>query len=438
MKLRNAVVVDGVRSAFSKGGRGKLEAARMDDLGAQIIKMLLARNPKVKPTMISDFGIGIGSGAPEASNPNSVARLAGLPAEITNFATNRACAASMETAIRIAMAIMLGEYDCGISFGVERMGRSMGSMRGDGPPPTRRNSFNPKLMEQTAIQRNLAYNHYDFFSVPIPDYVLDSPPMASMVQTAQNVAEMYNLTREEMDAFSMRSQHKLAAAYDAGLYKDEVMALEVEDPVFDDKGNWLPDEKGPMVILDKDEGVRPNTTMEGLAKLPPVKGMVSYGGKELNITAGNSCPTNTGTTAVLIMSEDMARELKIDFLARIIGWGNGGVKQQIMGVGPIVSTKLALKHTGLHPDQIDRVEFNEAFAAQVIPTLKEVGIPESKVNVNGGSIGIGHPIGATGARLIQTVCKELKRSNKRYGLCTQCVGTGQGMTTIFENPDAPK
>ena len=435
---RNAVVVDGVRIPFSKGGRGKLEAARMDELGAFLVRKLFERNPKVKTTMIDELGIGMGSGAPEASNLNPVCRLAGLPAEVTNFNSNRACAGSMETAHRIAMAIMLGQYDCGISFGVERMGRSMGSMRGEGPPPTRRNEFNKKLLQQTPLQRNMAHDHYDYFSVPIPDYVLDSSPMASMVQTAQNVVEMYNLSREELDAFSMRSQHKLGAAYKAGLYKDEVMAIEVEDPVFDENGNWVPGEKGPMVVLDMDESVRGNTTMEGLAKLPPVRGIVSYGNIDLRITAGNSCPTNTGATAVLIMSEDMALKMGQEFLARIIGWGNGGVKQQIMGIGPIVSTKKALRHAGLSPDQIDRVEFNEAFAAQVIPTLKEVGIPESKVNVNGGSIGIGHPIGATGARLIMTVCKELKRSNKRYGLCTQCVGPGQGATTIFENPDAPK
>jgi acetyl-CoA acetyltransferase family protein len=212
----------------------------------------------------------------------------------------------------------------------------------------------------------------------------------------------------------------------------------VEDPVFDAEGNWLPDQIGPMVTLDRDESVRPNTTMEGLAKLPIVKGIVSYGNKELMITAGNSCPTNCGITTQLIMSEEMALKLGIDYLARVIGWGNGGVKQQIMGVGPVVSTKQALKHAGLEPGQIDRVEFNEAFACQVIATLKEIGIPESKTNVNGGSIGIGHPIGATGNRLWMTVCKELKRSNKRYGLCTQCVGPGQGMTVIFENPDAPR
>jgi len=433
MKLRNVVVVDGVRSAFTKGGRGKLEATRMDEVGAILIRKLFERNPQAKPNMVHDFGIGMGGGAPEASTLNAVARLAGLPHEVNNFSTNRACAGSMETAHRIAMAIMLGEYDCGISFGVERMGRQMGAGRGSGPPRTRVNEFNPKTLEKTPEQRNLAHDHYDYFSVPIPDFILDSPASASMVQTAQNVIEMYDLTREELDAFSMRSQHKLAAAYDAGIYKDEVIPLEVEDPVFDENGIWVPEEKGPMVTLDRDESVRANTTMEGLAKLPPVRGLVSYGGKELNVTAGNSCPTNSGATTVLLMAEDMALKLGLTPLARIIGWGNGGVKQQIMGLGPIVATKQALKHAGLEIDQIDRIEFNEAFAAQVIPTMKEVGMKEETVNVNGGSIGIGHPIGATGARLMMTVCKELARSNTRYGLCTQCCGPGQGATTIFEN-----
>ena len=437
MKLRNVVIVDGVRTPFSKGGRGKLEAARMDELGAQIVRALLARNPKVKPTMIHDFGIGLGSGAPEASSPNNVAHLAGLPAEVCNFASNRACAGSQETAARIAMGIMLGVYDCGISYGVERMGRTMGGGRPN-RTTTRRDEFNPKVLQMSPLQRNMAEDHYKYFSVPIPDYIMDSPPGASMVQTGQNVCDMYGLTRQELDAFSMRSQHKLAKAYDAGLYKEEVLPIEVEDPVFDADGNWLPDQKGPMVTLDRDESVRGNTTMEGLAKLPIVKGIQSWGNKELMITAGNSCPTNTGTTAILIMAEEMALKLGIEYLARVIGWGNGGVKQQLMGIGPVVSTKQALKNFGFVPEQIDRVEFNEAFACQVIATLKEINIPESKINVNGGSIGIGHPIGATGNRLIMTVARELKRSNKRYGLCTQCIGFGQGMTTLFENPDAPK
>ena len=429
MKLRNAVVVDGLRTAFTKGGRGKLEAVRFDDLGATLVRALLARNPKVKPNMINDFATG-------GDLAVGVANLAGIPAETTGFSSARQCATTQETATRLSMAIMLGEYDCGISFGAERMGRTMG---GGMPrvPRTRRDGFNPRSAQRTKEQRDMPANHFDYFSVPIPDYILDSPG-ASMVQSGQNVCEMYDLTREEIDAFSMRSQHKLAKAYAAGIYKDEILPVEVENPVFDKDGNWLPDQVGPMVILDTDEGLRPNTTMEGLAKLPPVQGIVSYKPGPLMITAGNSCPTNCGLTVQLIMSEEMALKMGVEFLARVIGWGNGGVKQQIMGVGPVVSTPMALKHAGLEAGQIDRIEFNEAFACQVVTSLRELKIPEEKVNVNGGSVGIGHPISATGNRLWMTVCKELKRSNKRYGMATQCVGSGQGMTVIFENPDAPK
>ncbi len=430
MRIRNAVVVDGVRTAFTKGGRGKLEAARMDDIGAYLIRVLLERNPKVTMTMIDEFGVGgnLGSGT---------ADLAGLPPEMTDFSSARACATSQETAMRISMAIMLGAYDCGISLGTERMGRGMGGGGRGARTSTRRDGPNPKAGEVTKLQRDMHPNHFDYFSVPVPDYILDSP-RASMVQTGQNVCEMFDLTREEIDAFSMRSQHKLSKAYDAGIYRDEIIPVEVEDPVFDDKGNWMPEEVGPMVTLDRDEGLRPNTTMEGLANLNPVRGIVSYKGGPLLITAGNSCPTNAGVTVQLIMSEEMALELGIEYLARVVGWGNGGCKQQIMGVGPVVSTPMALKHAGLEADQIDRIEFNEAFACQVVASIKELGIPEEKVNVNGGSIGIGHPICATGNRLWLTVCKELKRSNKRYGLATQCCGNGEGMTVIFENPDAPK
>jgi acetyl-CoA acetyltransferase family protein len=429
MKLRHAVVVDGLRTAFTKGGRGKLEAVRFDDLGATLVRALLARNPKVKPNMINDFATG-------GDLAVGVANLAGIPAETTGFSSARQCATTQETATRLSMAIMLGEYDCGISFGAERMGRGMGGGR-PGMTSTRRDGLNPKFGQRTKEQHDMPANHFDYFSVPIPDYILNSPG-ASMVQSGQNVCEMYSLTREEIDAFSMRSQHKLAKAYAAGIYKEEVIPVEVEDPVFDDKGNWVPDKVGPTVILDRDEGLRPNTTMEGLAKLPPVQGIVSYKPGPLMITAGNSCPTNCGLTVQLIMSEEMALKLGVEFLARVIGWGNGGVKQQIMGMGPVVSTPKALKHAGLELAQIDRIEFNEAFACQVVTSLRELKITEEKVNVNGGSIGIGHPICATGNRLWMTVCKELKRSNKRYGLATQCCGDGEGMTAIFENPDAPK
>jgi acetyl-CoA acetyltransferase family protein len=175
--------------------------------------------------------------------------------------------------------------------------------------------------------------------------------------------------------------------------------------------------------------------METMAKLNPIKGLVSYCNKEVRITAGNSCPTNSGAAALLLMSEEKAIELGLEPLAKIIGIGVGGVKGQIMGMGPVPATLKALKHARLTADQLDRVEFNEAFAAQVIPSIRELGISPDIVNVNGGSLGIGHPLGATGARLVMTVAKELRRSGKRYGLATQCIGAGQGISTIIEAMD---
>ncbi|MBN1662976.1 MAG: thiolase family protein [Deltaproteobacteria bacterium] len=432
MKVRNVVIVDGCRSAFSRGGVGKFEATRMDEIGVQVVKALLARNPKVKPTMIDEFGMGNGARAMDLSGLNNISRMVGLPYEVSNFFTDRHCASSMECLLRIAMAIILGQYDCGIAFGIERMTREIGGGR-VAAPVTRVSGYNPKVLVKNEIQRNLAHDHFEYFSTPIPDWVLDSPGSASMVQTAQNVVEMYNMTREEMDAFTVRSHKKLGAAYDKGIYKDEIIPVEIEEPVFDEKRQWVESATGPKVIFDRDECVRPNTNMETLAKLPPVKGIVSYSNQELKITAGNSCPTNSGVSTVLLMSEEMATKLGLEPLARIVGWGNGGVKQQIMGMGPVVSTKKALRHAGLEPDQIDRVEFNEAFACQVIASLKELGIPEEKTNVNGGSLGIGHPLGATGCRIVLTVAHELRRSGKKYGLATQCIGAGQGATTILQS-----
>jgi len=432
MKLRNAVIVDGVRSPFSWGGRGMFEATRLDEVAAKVVRTLMERNPKVKPTMIEDFGIGNAGGTPDLVILGGISRLAGLPAETTNFHTNRQCGSSMETMQRIAMAIMVGATDCGISLGVERMGRTLMGGRGEGPPPTRVTEMNPKIFEKTKLQRDMAEDHSKYFSVPIPDEILDAPPLQPMTQTAQNVVDMYNMTREELDAYTVRSHKKLAAAYAAGNYKDEVIPMEVEKPVFNDKKEWVPEEKGPMVLFDQDECLRPGCNMEDLGKMGPVKGIISFCNKPIHITAGNSCPTNSGASAILIMAEDMAIKLGLSPLARIVGIGVGGVKGQLMGIGPIPATHKAMKHAGITADQIDRVEFNEAFACQVICSIKELGIPEEKVNVNGGALGIGHPLGATGARLVMTVAKELRRSGKRYGLATQCIGAGEGISTIVE------
>jgi acetyl-CoA acetyltransferase family protein len=433
MQLQNAVLVDGLRTPFSRGGRGKLVATRLDEAGAKVLRALLDRNPKVKDAMIEDIGLGNVSGRGEFVLLATVQRLAGLPLEVCSFNTNRQCGSSMETLHRIAMAIMVGSVDCGIALGIERMGRGLGM--GGGGPQTRVNSFNPRLQQLTDSQKRMAPDHDRYVSVPFPDYILASPPIQAMPQTAQNVAETYSLSRRELDEFSAASHVRTHEAYQGGIYKDEVLPLEVEDPVFDDKGEWVEAETGKTVLFDRDECIRPDTTAEKLAGLKGIKGLVSYGDKEIVITAGNSCPTNDGASAALLMSEKKARELRLQPLARIVGIGVGGVKPQLMGIGPIVSTRKALEHAGIEAGQIDRVEFNEAFAAQVIPSLKELGIPASKVNVNGGSIAIGHPLGATGARLVTTVAMELRRSNQRYGLATQCIGAGMGISTILERMD---
>jgi acetyl-CoA acetyltransferase family protein len=336
----------------------------------------------------------------------------------------------METLHRVAQSIMVGATECGIALGIERMGRSLGG--GAQGPKTRVTEFNKDLAKMNEIQRNMAPDHSKNFSVPFPDGILDANPITSMTQTAQNVAEVYGLSREEMDQFAVDSHRKLAEAYDKGIYKDEIIPLEIELPVFDDQGNWLPDEHGKKMIFEQDECLRRGTNIEGLGGLKTVGGIQSFTGGELRITAGNSCPTNDGVSAALLMSEDRARELGLKPLARIVGMGVAGVKPQVMGLGPIPSTNKALRHAGITSDKIDRVEFNEAFAAQVIPSCRELGISMDKVNVNGGSIAIGHPLGATGARLVSTVAHELRRSGKRYGLATQCIGVGMGISTIIE------
>ncbi|MDD9937400.1 MAG: thiolase family protein [Myxococcales bacterium] len=435
MELQNVVLVDGARTAFARGGRGKLVATRLDTAGAKVIRGLLDRNPKVEDTMIEDVGLGNVGGRGEFTMLGVVARLAGLPLEVCSFNSNRQCGSSMETLHRVAMSIMVGASECGIALGIERMGRTLGGGMGGGGKQTRVSGFNKRWFEMNDAQKSMAPDHDEYFSTPIPDYILNAPPLMGMTQTAQNVVEMYDLSRKELDEFSVKSHARAAEATEAGTYKDEIIPLQVEDPVFNDKREWVEEERGEKITFDKDECIRPGTDLETLSGLNPVKGIQSFGDKELRITAGNSCPTNDGVSAALLMSEKKALELGLEPLARIKGIGVGGVKPQVMGLGPVVSTKKALKHAGIEAGDLDRVEFNEAFAAQVLPSLRELGISEDKVNVNGGSIALGHPLGATGARLVLTVAHELRRSKKKYGLGTQCIGAGMGISTIVEALD---
>jgi acetyl-CoA acetyltransferase family protein len=433
MRLRNVVLVDGLRTPFARGARGKLVATRLDEAGAKLLRALLDRQPKVADSMIEDVGVGnVAGGSSEFSYLGNIQRLAGLPLEACSFHSNRQCGSSMETLQRVAMSIMLGSIDCGVAMGVERMGRSLG---GGGGKPTRVSRMTSRIAELNDAQLAPAPDHDEYFSVPFPEYIRRSPWVQPMTQTAQNVAEVYGLTRAELDRFAAESHAKCQRAYEKGVYADEVLPLEVEDPVFDDEGNWVEDQTGPRVRFDRDECIRPGTTAEKLAQLPPLKGVVSFDGREIVVTAGNSCPTNDGVSAALLMSEEKALALGLEPLARIAGFAVGGVKPQLMGLGPVVASKKAFRHAGIEAGQIDRVEFNEAFAAQVIPSVKELGIPLERVNVNGGSLGIGHPLGATGARLVTTVAMELRRSGGRYGLATQCIGAGMGISTVVERLD---
>ena len=429
MKLENVVLVDGVRSAFARGGRGKLVASRLDEAGATVLRALLDREPKVTDRMIEDVGVGNVAGrGSEFAYLGTVQRLAGLPLEACSFHSNRQCGSSMETLHRIAMAIMVGNIECGIAMGIERMGRALGG----GGSQSRITKMTDKISELNEVQRAPAPDHDEYFSVAFPDYILASPWIQSMPQTAQNVAEVYGLTRDALDRFSAMSHAKTDVAYAAGIYRDEIVPLEVEEPVFDDDGNWVENERGKTVTFDRDECVRPGTTAEKLAGLPALRGVSSWGDREIVVTAGNSCPTNDGISAALLMSETRARALGLEPLARIAGMAVGGVKPQVMGLGPVVSSKKALRHAGIAASDIDRVEFNEAFAAQVLPSIRELGIAEERVNVNGGSLAIGHPLGATGARLVTTLAMELRRSGGRYGLATQCIGAGMGISTVVE------
>ena len=432
MELQNVVIVDGARSAFTRGGRGAFTATRLDDVGVQVLQGLLSRNPQVAPEMIEDVGMGCVGGVAELAGigANHIVRLAGLPESVCTFDSNRQCGSSMETMHRVAQEIMVGAIDVGIALGVERMGRQLGG--GGGAEPDRITEFNSKRHEMNEQQRNLSHDHGLDFSVPIPDAILDSSPVCSMLQTAQNVAEMYDLSRETLDEFAVESHRKYGEATAAGFYKDEIVPVEVELPVFDEEGNLRLEERGERKVVEVDEGFRPGTNFEGLSGLRTVRGTVSHQQQEIRITAGNSCPTNDGFTAALLMSERKAAELGLEPLARLIGFGVGGVKPQIMGLGPVPATRKALAHAGVDAGEIDRVEFNEAFAAQVIPSVKEIGLNPDAVNVNGGSLAIGHPLGATGTRLVTTVARELQRSGTKYGLATQCIGAGMGISTVLE------
>jgi 3-oxo-5,6-didehydrosuberyl-CoA/3-oxoadipyl-CoA thiolase len=435
MELHNVVLVDGVRTAFGRGAKGTLVATRMDEVAGQLVRHLLERNPRVDVNEIEDLVSGnvLGGGELAHMTSNVVSRLANLPPEVSHVTVNRQCGSSMQALHMVAREIMTGAGHAGIAMGVERMGRGIPDREGGDTPLTRTHDRMRALTEE---QKRPDPHHDQTYSMQFPAYILDAPANPSMPQTAQNVAEAWNLARREMDEFALESHLKAEAAYKAGHYGAQILPLTVRKPVFDDAGHVLWDRLGEETRFGKDECIRAGTTLDKLASLEPLKTIVSYAERELLITAGNACPTNDGAAALLLMDEAEARARGLKPLCRIKSMAVSGVKPQLMGVGTIPASRKALRRAGLTGKDIGLAEINEAFASQSIATVRELGLAPKVVNVNGGAIAIGHPLGASGARLLIALGHEMRRRGTvKYGLATMCIGAGMGIATVVEALD---
>jgi 3-oxoadipyl-CoA thiolase len=381
-----------------------LAPIRPDDLAARTIAAAVERNG-IDPATVEEVYFGCTNQAGEDNR--NVARMAslvaGLPHEVPGVTVNRLCASGLEAVVQAARQIRLGEADLVLAGGVESMSRAplvmlkpeRGFPRGDG-----------QLVDTTIgwrfVNPSLAERH----------------STESMGETAENVAERYDVSREDQDAFALESHRRAVAAAEAGRFDDEIVTVDVPQP------------KGDPVTIHADEGPRPDTTIERLAKLKPI---FREGG---SVTAGNASQINDGAACVVVTSEERTPELGREPLARIVSSASAGVDPAVMGIGPVPSTRKALERAGLEPKDIDLVELNEAFASQVLASMRELGFDYDRLNVNGGAIALGHPLGASGARLIGTLAHELRRRGARYGLATMCIGVGQGMAAVIENPAA--
>jgi acetyl-CoA acyltransferase len=400
--MREAVIVNALRTAVGKAPRGALKDTRPDDLAAAVVKELLARTPEVKPEEVED--VIIGCATPEAQQGMNMARqvglLAGLPVTASAMTINRFCSSGLQAIALAAEHIMCGFSEVAIAGGAESM--SLLPMGGHNLSP------NPTLVDG------------------YPDTYLN------MGLTAENVARKYEITREQQDEFAVRSHQRAAAAIDAGKFKDEIVPVtvvtrELETATAASGKPGKAKIKTSERVFDTDEGVRRDTSLEGLAKLKPVfhaKGTV---------TAGTSSQTSDGAAAALVMSRARAESLGLKPLARFVTCATAGVAPEEMGIGPALAIPKALKLAGLRLDDLGVIELNEAFAAQALAVIKELNLELERLNVNGGAIALGHPLGCTGAKLTATILREMQRTGARYGLVTMCVGGGMGAAGIFEN-----
>jgi acetyl-CoA C-acetyltransferase len=384
--MPEAVIVDAVRTPIGRAFKGSLREIRPDDLAAYTLDQLMARNEAVDPASVND--VVMGCGMTQGSQAYNIGRIAvllseSLPDTVTGSTIARYCASSLNAIQIAANAIRGGDADIYIAAGIESV-----SQAGPNSEATLPDTQNPRLQGKDG-----SHNAY-----------------IAMGETAENVAERYGVKREDMDEFAKRSQDRAVAAQESGFFDREIIPVEAPD--------------GSTVT--KDDGPRAGTTVEKLAELKPV---FREGG---SVTAGNSCPLNDGAAAVLLMSDEKASELGVKPRARVVAAATSGNEPEYMGVAPIGAIKNVLERTGMTIDDIDVVELNEAFAAQVIPIMEECQIPLEKLNPHGGAIALGHPFGQTGARIMTTLLNDLETLDKQYGLETMCVAGGQGMAMIVE------
>jgi acetyl-CoA C-acetyltransferase len=400
--MPEAVIVATARSPIGRAFKGSLTSLRPDDMATQIVKAVLAKVPQLDPATVEDLimGCGLPGGEQGYNIARVVAVLSGLD-EVPGTTVNRYCSSSLQTIRMAAHAIRAGEGDVFIAAGVEAVSRFIKGSS-DSLPDTQ----NPLFEEPAERTSQRALGGQPPWTPPegLPDIYI------AMGQTAENVREVENVSRKAMDEFAALSQNRAVESQNNGFFEREIIPLTLPDGT----------------VVSKDDGPRPGTTAEVLGNLKPVFR------PDGEVTAGNSCPLNDGAAAVIVMSDTRARELGLTPLARVVASGVTGINPEIMGLGPIEASRQALKRAGLTIDDVDLVEINEAFAAQVVPSARHLGIEWDKLNVHGGAIALGHPFGMTGARIMTTLLNGLEDADQTIGLETMCVGGGQGMAMIVE------
>lgn len=387
----NAYIVAGYRSAVGKANRGGFRFYRPDDLAADVIKHLVNSIEGFDPSRVDDLIVG--NAVPEAEQGMQMGRLISLlalPMNVPGMIVNRYCGSGIETIAIASAKIHAGLADCIIAGGTESM------------------SLVPTMGWKTALNYKIATENPQYYT--------------SMGHTAENVSEKYKVSREDQDEFSYRSHQRALAALEAGKFKDEIVPITVSETYIDVSGK----KKTREYVVDTDEGPRADTSLERLAALKPV--FTNKG----NVTAGNSSQTSDGAAFVMVMSERMVKEYNLKPIARMVSYKAAGVDPKYMGIGPVEAVPLTLKDAGLKMQDIDLIELNEAFAAQSLAVIRELDMDMEKVNVNGGAIALGHPLGCTGAKLSIQIFNELRRRNQKYGMVTACVGGGQGVAGIYE------